>query len=1097
MWLLLLVVAVPLGWLGWRAFKVSMSRWRVVSALVARGLLLAAVASALAGVSSVRETDRLSVVAVVDVSASVSQYAAAFSREGSAGFAEISQDDDEAVSGDGGGVLGDGENDGAAELPVRSAASRVAGEGLRRSMAEFVRAAETGRGADDLFGVVLFDDEAFAALAPTARRDPETAIEFTGGDGTDIARALRYAELISPAGSAKRLVLIGDGSATSGDALAAARELAAAGIAVDVVPLSYRVGGEVLVEAIDVPPRAAGGSTVAVRAVLRATEAARGTVRVLYNGREIDANGVAPGRGVFAELDAGRNVVTVDVPLREEQVFHRMEVVFEPEGGGDAVATNNRAETFTVTRGRGSVLLVDGRNGAVAGEAGALERALVEIGARVERVSGEGVPADLLGLQGYDLVVLQDVPAWDISPSAQEALVDHVTVMGGGLVMVGGPDGFGAGGWIASELEPVLPVDLEVPDEIMVSEAAVAIVLDSSGSMRQPVLGGSRTQQAIANAGAAQAVRSLDRRDQLMVVSFNLSPRIVVPMGPNDQPERNAALVESIVSGGGTRMFPAMQIAGDALLNVEAGVKHMILLTDGRSDEGNVEMARLANRLNDAGVTVTAIGVGDGADLETLQLIAQNGGGAFYRVDDPRLLPSIFVKEVSVVRRPLIREGEFVPVVRDASSPLILGVDGFGIGDDVPPLGGVVLTTPKGDPKITDALMDPEGAPLLSHWFVGRGQVAAFTSDAEAGGWARAWVGSSSWPGFRALWGQIGRVIARPPLETNAELNATIEGDELVVRYDALDESGEPIDGLSVTGTVTGPDGEPRDVSLTQVAPGRYETRVGASERGNYVVALAPAGGGDGAGRSGLVVGGATKATSAEQRRLRSDVETMRRIAEITGGRVLDLSRESAGLVFERSGVEPARASSPLWPLLVWLALGVFVLDVGTRRVAWDRLISRELMDEVSRHAGSEVRSRAASAARTAGGLRQRFGTRERSQEAPSAASVRAAADSASKPARAAREDADDREAAERAAKIRERQAQRKEELRKKALADLGGGGAQATSPRSEPSKPTKPSGGERSGEDGGKEGSSGTSGLLAAKRRAAERRRGRDLDEG
>ena len=57
-----------------------------------------------------------------------------------------------------------------------------------------------------------------------------------------------------------------------------------------------------------------------------------------------------------------------------------------------------------------------------------------------------------LKMAGYDLIILEDVPAEAIDPAIQEQLVSFVRDMGGGLVMVGGPDSFASGGWKGTQV---------------------------------------------------------------------------------------------------------------------------------------------------------------------------------------------------------------------------------------------------------------------------------------------------------------------------------------------------------------------------------------------------------------------------------------------------------------------------------------------------------------------------------------------------------------------------------------------------------------------------------------------------------------------
>ncbi len=940
-WLLLLLIALPTAWAAVRWLH-AMSRMRAWSAVGMRTLLLAMLALMLAGATSVRRTDRLCVVLVVDASESVRRFATA---------------------------------------PGVSGGEVAALDAVRA----WVEAAAERRGPDDLIGVVTFDGRAIALAAPAARAPGDLEFDIAVAEGTDLEGALRYARALIPPGSAGRIVLASDGVETSGDAMRAAEALAggerrSAPVPVDVLPLAYNVRREAMVESVDAPPAASERATVTVRVTLRAESPTRGTLRLLREGRELDVNGDAEGSGRRVEFGPGRRVELFQVALDDGRV-HRFEAVFEPEVDaqgeltGDTLTANNRAEAFTVTPGKGAVLVLDGVSDAAPGGAGlTLSRTLAEAGIEVETVSPGAAPRDLLSLQAYDLVILQNVSADEMARETQALLADYVEELGGGLVMVGGPDSFGAGGWKGSALEPVLPVRLDLPEQLITPSAAIVIVLDASGSMGQRVMGGTRTQQQIANEGAALAVMSLDKQDLVSVIAFSNSWRDVVPLGPNDDARMTGERVRSIASSGGTNMYPALAEAGRRLMGVEAQVKHVILLSDGVAMGEPIEGVTIAERMRDSGITVSTIAVGDGADVATLRDIAVSGDGEFYRVIDPNVLPRIFLKETRVVRRPLIREIPFAPVDLGSGSPIASGLPA-----PIPSLRGLVLTQAREEPGVVQALAAPSGEPLLAHWNVGLGRVGAFTSDAHD--WARDWL---DWPGYRQMWSQMARVTARPSGGQGYDLVAEVDGDDLRLRLEARDREGRPLDLLQVPGAVFAPDGTRESVRLSQVGPGEYEARVSAPMTGNYVVALSPR-----LGEQALapVVGGVSRATGPELRRLRSDVGVLRRIAETTGGRVLDLAApEEAGL-FERTGVRPSEATSPLLPLLLVWAIVIALLDVGTRRVAWDRLVTREAAAELARLAGS-LRGKGDAAASTVGALRKaREGANKREAPAPGRAS--------------------------------------------------------------------------------------------------------------
>lgn len=916
-WLWLIALAIPLGIIGLRCL-VAMTAARRWSAVVFRAALIACIALALAGASSVRTADTMAVIAVVDVSGSARRY-----------------------------------------LP----ASDAAGRGPVEIARDFLTAATAQRGPNDLLGLVVFDGRAFAVATPTRAPVVDRDMDVRLSEGTDVGAGIALALSLLPGDAAGRLLLISDGVETAGDASRAAARAAArspmgagrrGGVPIDVLPLDYDIRHEVVVESLDAPPHAAAGAAVNLRVVLHATDPARGTLRLSGEGRPLDLTPDDPGEGLAVELEPGRNVFILPVQL-DARRLHRFRAVFEPGGGADTVAENNTAESFTLTPGQGSVLVVDGvSNGDPAGAGAVLPRTLLDSGLDVTTVAPHAIPADLLGLQAFDLVILQNVPADAVPTPLQEQLVAYVRDVGGGMVMLGGRESFGAGGWRGTPIEPVLPVTLDLPERLVAPELAIAFVIDRSGSMGRSVMGSDRTQQQIANQATATAIRSLAPADLVALIVFHRETEVVVPLAPNTDPDRTIQKALGVSPGGGTNVGPALEEAGRQLRGANARSRHIIVLTDGKSMNAD-QLPAIAARLADAGITVSAITVGDDADVRGMERVAERGGGTFHNVLNPAILPRVFLRAVRLVRSSMIREGRFDPVTLPAASPLTAGLA------DTPPLFGLTLAQFREHPAVVNAIATPEGEPVLAHWSVGLGQVAAFTSDAHD--WARDWVG---WPGYARFWTQAARVLARPPAGRTFRSTTQVEGDRLRMRVEAVDDDGRPLDFLSVPATVYPHDGAPILTVLEQTGPGVYEGHAPVTGAGTYVTLIKPR---QGDRALSPIVAGAVAAAGVEYRELKSDRARLDRIASSTGGRTLDPAAPGAANLFDRTGIEPTRASSPLWRSLLVAALVLLLLDIGTRRIAWDRWFSRELGAAVRDLAGG----RSDGPERTAAGLARRM----------------------------------------------------------------------------------------------------------------------------
>ena len=123
-----------------------------------------------------------------------------------------------------------------------------------------------------------------------------------------------------------------------------------------------------------------------------------------------------------------------------------------------------------------------------------------------------------------------------------------------------------------------------------------------------------------------------------------------------------------------------------------------------------------------------------------------------------------------------------------------------------------------------------------------------------------------------------------------------------------------------------------REVKLAQTGPGTYEATLDTAEPGAYFIALQASGPG---GERGSLWAGTIVAAARELRDLRSNDTLLKQIASDTGGRVLPTFDPAAG-IFSREGLRPSSSSQPLRDLLTCTLMGIVLVDVGVRRVAWD-----------------------------------------------------------------------------------------------------------------------------------------------------------------
>src|SRR5262249_57227992 len=113
------------------------------------------------------------------------------------------------------------------------------------------------------------------------------------------------------------------------------------------------------------------------------------------------------------------------------------------------------------------------------------------------------------------------------------ALQAYVRALGRGLVMIGGPEWYGAGGYTKTPIEETLPVDMGVRDRQKEPDIALVVVIDKSGSMDACHCnsfnggqgGGGQLQGVrkvdIGKEAILRAAAALSARDELGVVAFD------------------------------------------------------------------------------------------------------------------------------------------------------------------------------------------------------------------------------------------------------------------------------------------------------------------------------------------------------------------------------------------------------------------------------------------------------------------------------------------------------------------------------------------------------------------------------------------------
>ncbi|MBA2759694.1 MAG: VWA domain-containing protein [Chloroflexia bacterium] len=721
-------------------------------------------------------------------------------------------------------------------------------------------------------------------------------VEGIETENTNIQAALSQTGAL-PVGGA-RIVLVSDGAETEGQAREEIDALAGAGVPVDVVRLRGVEQGEFRISGVSGPSVTWQGSQAELTAYVESDQPGTATVELLADGDVMESREVA--------LDGAGAGVTFAVPDLDPG-FHVLSVQLSGAGFDDAVQQNNQWPLGIIVRDAPRVAVVS----PVGGNSGQLVDALETQGFGIDTIDSPTLPNSPDDLAVWDVIVLNNVPAWDLDVDTQTALEEYAR-SGGGVMVLGGTASFGPGAYATTTLESMLPVTVKVTDGRDRPRVAVLLIIDRSGSMSYGESTSGQSKIELARQGVVTAASALVTGDQVGVIAFNDEPAWALEMMTLTG-EDPASLIKGSISelhpDGGTELFPALQVAIDGLRNVDADVRHIVVLSDGRSR--GAERDSYFRLLDDAGadgITVSTLALGTDADVGLLEDLAEEGNGRYHFVSDATQIPQITFEEARAAGSQSVLRGSFAPV-QLAPSPIMSNVS----TQEMPPLDGYNFAGAR--PGAQVVLASDRRDPLLVKWQFGLGRVIAWTGDSGSD-FASTWA---TWDGYDRFWGNALSWVLPDPANQQFAVGVEQSGDQAIVSIssDSLaltssaqirvrDQSGDivagPVDGASVSAGGVSIPVETGPAWVMEIADGSIEER--------HAVTLAP---------------GEEWQPSVE------GAELLNAIAVGTGGRVFDLDDEPAS-VFQGDADASARQEvRAVWWVPTLLAVLLFIGDIAAR----------------------------------------------------------------------------------------------------------------------------------------------------------------------
>ncbi|HEX2623081.1 MAG TPA: VWA domain-containing protein, partial [Phototrophicaceae bacterium] len=561
----------------------------------------------------------------------------------------------------------------------------------------YVRESIKRMGTDDESGVILFGGDAQVERAVNNVRELGTLRTVPDSGNTNLAGAIRLALALFPADAARRIVILSDGIPTLGNTEAAAELARASGVQISYVPVERQPSPEVRVTEFTAPASVQEGQQFDLSIGIESDIDTQAQIVIFAGGKEIIRQDVP--------LRKGANNRTLTLQATEAG-FRDFQIVVEPVGG-DGFYQNNSLSTFSQVVGPSRVLLV----GVNPEDTQYIIPALQEAGLIVDSIAPNELPTSVAGLAQYKSVILVNVPGPQLSTRRMQVLQTYVRDLGGGLVVVGGRDTYGPGGYFKTALEDTLPVEMQIKDQQRLPQLTIAYVIDRSGSMGSVGPDGVPMIE-LAKEAINRSIDLLQPTDRAAVATFDAVAYWIAQFQEVMDRQQLQRLVGTLTPSGGTDILAGMQLVASEIINEPSKLKHIILLTDGIANPAG--LIPLTEELYQKyQVTTTTIAIGASSPL--LEQMAKAGGGNYHIATDISTIPTIFAQETVLATRSYIFEEDFVPNLT-ARSPIMDGIDGL------PELRGYVSTTAKTAAQVILRSSNQFHDPILASWQYGLGR---------------------------------------------------------------------------------------------------------------------------------------------------------------------------------------------------------------------------------------------------------------------------------------------------------------------------------------------------------------------------------------
>ena len=208
---------------------------------------------------------------------------------------------------------------------------------------------------------------------------------------------------------------------------------------------------------------------------------------------------------------------------------------------------------------------------------------------------------------------------------------------------------------VVCELEAPKMVREENEQEARIN---LALVLDTSGSMHgEPLQTAKQTALAIAEL--------LSEEDVLTVVTFDSFTEVVLQKVTMSDEGKDLARrqISGIQTRGMTNLsggwFEGAKQLSEVMEEDQDYVHHLILLSDGRANEGLLDVDKLCehvSEMRELGMSTSCVGFSDNYEMRWLEKIAEAGGGRLHDAEHPQEIAEVLMGELGEVRQTVLED---------------------------------------------------------------------------------------------------------------------------------------------------------------------------------------------------------------------------------------------------------------------------------------------------------------------------------------------------------------------------------------------------------------------------------------------------------